>query len=221
MRHDEDHPEASLLERFARGEASQVEGVKAVRHLLAGCARCAAILSATWNAGGPMERAKRRAGASKGENRARTEPPRTAERPEAAEPAGDGPAASAPVLDPETFESYDGFRETTLAVFSDPEDNRALRRFGALLSDMAWEFAPHWPAVPGGSFRNDVRASIADLRHLQGYLSHLSRQQKATVLTAEETCLGQVCGRLAAGVKGIADTLERELEISEPTQDEP
>jgi len=149
----------------------------------------------------------------------RDEKRQAAERSRPSDAGEGGPAAPVPAIDPDAYESYEGFRETTLAIFTDPADNHALRRFGGLLSDLAWEFARHWPPAAGGIFRHQVRAAVADLRHVQGYLARLGREPLASELTADETGVARVCGRLAASVKGIADTLERELKPPEGTAD--
>lgn len=50
-----EHPDASLLERFMRGELSRAsdrpECRKIVRHLLAGCPQCARITGPLWSLG--------------------------------------------------------------------------------------------------------------------------------------------------------------------------
>jgi hypothetical protein len=46
--HNEDHPDSQLLERFMRDEAAAPERRRVVRHLLAGCARCAALTRRLW-----------------------------------------------------------------------------------------------------------------------------------------------------------------------------
>jgi len=120
-------------------------------------------------------------------------------------------AAAPPVLDPEAFERHEGFRETTLAYFTDPDDNRALRRFGDLIYSMALEYGRHWPREPEGSFRHQARAILADLRHLQGYFGLLGREHEASALTESETELSRYCSGVAVKVKEIADSLEREL----------
>jgi hypothetical protein len=120
-------------------------------------------------------------------------------------------AAAPPILDPEAFERHEGFRETTLAQFTDPDDNRALRRFGDLLYSMALEYGRHWPREPEGSFRHQVRAALADLRHLQGYLSLLGREHEASALTESETRLSHDCAGVALKLKATADALEEEL----------
>jgi tetratricopeptide (TPR) repeat protein len=49
----EDHPEPLLLERFMRNEVDGPERRRVVRHLLAGCARCAEVTRRFWELGEP------------------------------------------------------------------------------------------------------------------------------------------------------------------------
>ena len=73
------------------------------------------------------------------------------------------------VISPPRFEDFEGFRETTLCVFTDPQANATLRGLGGLLYEMALEYTAHWPHEPCGSFFHQCRAVLADLRHLQGW----------------------------------------------------
>lgn len=120
-------------------------------------------------------------------------------------------AAVPPVLDPNRWERSEGLRETTLAVFTEPDLNAALRTVWGLMHSMALEYRRYWPLEPEGSFRHQARAGLADLRHLQGFFASLSGERKASVLTPEEEDLSRLCGRLAGRVRRIADELEREL----------
>jgi hypothetical protein len=43
-----EHPTPALLTRFADGMASSAETRFVVRHLLAGCLQCSAVLGPTW-----------------------------------------------------------------------------------------------------------------------------------------------------------------------------
>ena len=120
-------------------------------------------------------------------------------------------AAVPPVLDPKRFDHFEGFRETTLAIFTEPKHNQALRAVGDLLYTLGAESSQYWPREPEGSFRHQCRAAVADLRHLQGYLSMLGREVEASVLNNHDGHLSRICGRLAPQVQEIANTLEREL----------
>jgi len=120
-------------------------------------------------------------------------------------------AAVPPVLDPARFDHFEGFRETTLSLFTEPQHNQALRVLGDLLYTLAAESSRCWPREPEGSLRHQCRAAVADLRHLQGYLSMLGRESEASVLSGHDEFLSGVCQRLAPEVQTIADTLEKEL----------
>jgi hypothetical protein len=75
-----------------------------------------------------------------------------------------------PKVDPEHF-YFDGFRETFLADFTAPGDAAALRRSGALIAAMVVEYRQYWPE--GEKYpRGELRAALADLRYLEGYLGH-------------------------------------------------
>jgi hypothetical protein len=120
-------------------------------------------------------------------------------------------AAVPPILDPASFDHHEGFRETTLALFTEPQHNQALRVIGDLLYTLAAESSRLWPREPEGSMRHQCRAAVADLRHMQGYLSMLGRELEASVLNNHEGYLSRICNRLAPQVQEIADTLEKEL----------
>jgi hypothetical protein len=116
-----------------------------------------------------------------------------------------------PILDPERFDHFEGLRETTLVLFTEPRANQALRVLGDLLYTLAAESSQYWPRGPEGSLRYQCRAAVADLRHLQGYLTMLGHEIEASELTDPEADLSRICGRLAPQVQEIADALETEL----------
>ena len=122
------------------------------------------------------------------------------------------PVAVPPVIDPDAFERFEGFRETTLAVFTDPAANATLRGMADLQYTMGLEYSQHWPREPEGSFRHQARAVVADLRHLQGYLAFLGRQGEASELTPAEERISRKCRSLATGVRKIANAFEAELD---------
>jgi len=122
------------------------------------------------------------------------------------------PAAVPPILDPDDYELHEGLRETTLAFFTQPEDNRALRQVGQLLYSMALECIRDWPVEPEGVFVHQARAVVADLRHLQGHLSRMDQERGDSSLTAREERISVTCGRLVRRVKAAADALEAALD---------
>ena len=122
-----------------------------------------------------------------------------------------GLCATPAVIDPARFEDFEGFRETTLAAFTNPLANGVLRGLGDLVYTMALEYARHWPHEPGGAFFHQVRAVLADLRHLEGWLANLGVQRDEASLSAEEEEVSILCGVLGPSLKAIGDALEAEL----------
>jgi hypothetical protein len=121
------------------------------------------------------------------------------------------PAAVPPVIDPELYERFEGFRETTLAYFTEPATNAALRTVGELLYSMALESIRYWPAEPEGAFVQQGRSVVADLRHLQGTLAQMDQERVASALTERDDRISVACGRLVRRVKSAADALEAAL----------
>jgi hypothetical protein len=121
------------------------------------------------------------------------------------------PAALPATIPPARFEDFEGFRETTLAVFTDPRANAALRTVGGLLYAISLEYARYWPREPDGAFRCQARAVLADLRHLEGWLGHLAGESTASALSAEEDRLSTLCGTFVPALKSIGDALEFEI----------
>lgn len=120
-----------------------------------------------------------------------------------------------PTVNPARFEDFPAFRETFLAVFTDPGYNAALRGVGNLLFEMALEYRGYWPDEPEGVIRSELRALVADLRVIQGHLASLSDPENASPNTDQEERHLAVAARLAEDVRHAADTLELELQGAE------
>jgi hypothetical protein len=120
------------------------------------------------------------------------------------------PGVGSPTVNPDTFQDFEGFRETTLSLITKPEDNAALRATGRLIYAMATQLDDS-PPEPEGAVRHQCRAAVADLRHLQGYLGMLGRELECSHSNHHEGYLARVCGRLAPQVQEIADVLDKEL----------
>jgi hypothetical protein len=121
-------------------------------------------------------------------------------------------AAVPPTVDPVFWEDFPGFRETFLLLFTDRGSNKTLRAFAIMLHGMVLEFGGrYWPRQREGETRAEVRAAVADLRHLQGYLVTLGQTQADFDLSPHEARLSIFAGGKAAEVGRIADELEKEL----------
>jgi hypothetical protein len=126
-------------------------------------------------------------------------------------PAPSGPAVSPPVIRPEEFEDYPAFRETFLLFFSDVKANTTMRSFGLLFHELVLEFWGHWPAHREGMFPAELRAAVADLRHVQGCLQEWTGPA-CTVDSEYERRLSEVGADVARGIAKLTDRLEVELD---------
>jgi hypothetical protein len=120
------------------------------------------------------------------------------------------PAAGPPVIDPDSFHDFEGYRETTLSLITDPERNAAMRATGRLIYAMAAELSGDGLPEPEGSLRHQCRAAVADLRFMQGFLGMLGRPLECA-REGHEGYLARVALRLSGQVAEIATVLENEL----------
>jgi hypothetical protein len=118
-----------------------------------------------------------------------------------------GPA----VLDPARWEDFEGFRETFLLNFSDPRDNATLRALGRLLYHLILEAAHVMPAPPEGWVRTHLRAAVADLRFLQGFLAFVGEERDDAGMPEGEEDLCRAVARNARSLGRIADVIEARL----------
>lgn len=119
--------------------------------------------------------------------------------------------APIPRIDPAQWEEHEGFRETLLLHFSDPEANTTLRRLGGLLFNLSLECAEGWPHHPEGETRSELRAALADLRHLEGFLSGVGQEHVVSSLGAADDELSRFAARQALELARIADEIEQAL----------
>src|SRR4051812_8602245 len=119
--------------------------------------------------------------------------------------------APIPRIDPALWEESEGFRETLLLQYTDPEANETLRRLGKLVFSVSLECAPSWPHHPEGETRAELAAALADLRHLQGFLSTVGREHEISSLSDADDALSLLAGRQAGELARIADEIEHAL----------
>jgi hypothetical protein len=131
---------------------------------------------------------------------------------EAHEPAAPQERAVAipPAIVPECWEDFDGFRETFLVDFTVPEHNAALRRLCYVLSALIGEAYRVMPKSPEGWYRTQVRAALADLRFLQGYLAETAGEGAWNIPVGDEA-LARLVRRKTAALGKIADAIEGAL----------
>lgn len=124
--------------------------------------------------------------------------------------------APIPRIDPALWEKGEGFRETLLLHYTDPEANETLRRLGGLLFNQALEGAA-WPHHPEGTTRSELRAALADLRHLEGFLISVGREHQVSSLDPQDEALSLFAESQAVEVGRMADRIEEELRRRQPT----
>jgi hypothetical protein len=121
-------------------------------------------------------------------------------------------AATPPVIDPNAWEDFPAFRETFLMYFTPPGYAAALRTVGEMLHTMILENYRPWPGWPESSTRTEMRAALADLRHLQGFLGSVGREKDISSLDPEDAYLSNVAAKLSRQIGHAADGIERELQ---------
>ena len=127
-------------------------------------------------------------------------------------PPPSGPAVSPPILRPEDFEEYPAFRETFLVYFPDAIANAAVRAFGKLLHELVLEFWGYWPPHPEGIFRAELRAAVADLRHVQGSLLEWTHPDSAP--DSPHQVRLNLGAEVAIEIGALTDRLEQALNAS-------
>ena len=116
-----------------------------------------------------------------------------------------------PEIDPAAWEDFAVFRETFLMYLTPPGYAAALRTFGEMLHGMILESYNPWPGWPESSTRTELRAALADLRHLEGFLGAVGREQVVSSLTRPDDRLSRFAARQAAEVAKIAQRIEAEV----------
>jgi hypothetical protein len=61
-----------------------------------------------------------------------------------------------------------------------------------------------------------MRAAVADLRHLQGFLASVGREREVSSLDAEDAYLSSLAARLARQIGHATDGIQRELDGVRP-----
>jgi hypothetical protein len=109
---------------------------------------------------------------------------------------------------PLSWEERAVFRETFLYYFTQPEAASVLRQVGTLLYDMTLGVYGDWPDWPESSTRAELRAAVADLFHMQGFLSSVWKEGEVSSVPPEDAPL---CTQ-ALNWSRVAARLAREIE---------
>lgn len=114
-----------------------------------------------------------------------------------------------PILDPARYDEYAALRETFLLHFSEPTANAALRKTADLFYQLILEAHRVMPLYPEGMLRSEVRAVVADLRFMQGYLAEMGEDLSGP--TDVEKRLRRLLSSRAKIISKVADEIEAEL----------
>ena len=116
-----------------------------------------------------------------------------------------------PVIDPATWEDFPAFRETFLMYVTPPGYAAAIRKAGEMLYSLLLDSPAAWPGWPESSTRTEMRAAVADLRHLQGFLRSVGDERRLSSLDAEDAFLSNLAAKLAPQLGKLAGWIEHEL----------
>lgn len=139
---------------------------------------------------------------------AQSTPPSVPPSPAPEVPPDDPPPAIPPIIDPDRFEDFPVLRETLMLYVSDPAANASLRGGAALLFDLILEYWGKWPDYPEGFLRASLRAAVADMRCVQGFLAELAEGSQDS---SHEEHLAELGASIAPEIGALADRIEREL----------
>jgi hypothetical protein len=95
---------------------------------------------------------------------------------------------------------------------SEPRFNAALRVAGDCFFSLVLEGCGQWPAWPESATRTELRAAVADLRHLQGFLAAVGLERQVSSLSASDVRLSRFASRIARALDRLAGSIEVELE---------
>ena len=121
------------------------------------------------------------------------------------------PPAVPAIIDPSAWEDFPVFRESFLMFISEPAFNVSLRTAGEHFFRMLLEHYDRWPAWPESAPGTEMRAAVAALRHLQGFLASIGQERHVSSLDAGDVKLSRHASKVARLLKQVADTIERKL----------
>ena len=131
--------------------------------------------------------------------------------PELTSESSSPPATVPATIDPAAWEDFPVFRESFLMYISEPAFNVSLRTAGEHFFTMLLEHYDRWPAWQETSTRTELRAAVADMRHLQGFLASIGKERRLSSLDPGDAKLSKHASQVARLLKQVADTIERKL----------
>ena len=123
------------------------------------------------------------------------------------------PVIPPPAAAPTAWQDGATFRECFLLYVEHEPLNRMLRAVGRALFDHVLN-AHGWPDWPEGAAVAELRAAVADLRHLESYLAGIGREPEEAPLTEAETVLSRLAARQARELARIGAEIEAALDVA-------
>jgi hypothetical protein len=121
-----------------------------------------------------------------------------------------------PAADPHAWEKLPAFRQTFLMYVTPPGFQEALQGLGEMLYSLVLETPAEWPPWTESATRTEMRAALADLRHLEGFLGAVGREREVSSLDPEDAYLSGIAARLSRQIRHAADGIDRELQEPKP-----
>jgi hypothetical protein len=121
------------------------------------------------------------------------------------------PVAVPPVIQPAAWGDFCLFRESALIYVSEPEFNSALRTVADYFFGMLLECQGDWPEWPESSTRTELRAAVADLRHLVAFLAGIGKHRRFSTLSEGDKNLSRYASEMARVLNRLANGIERKL----------
>jgi hypothetical protein len=126
-------------------------------------------------------------------------------------PESSSPPAVPPAIDPAAWEAFPVFRESFLLYISEPTFNASLRTVAEHFFGMLLETYNRWPAWPESTTRMEMRAAVADMRHLQGFLGSVGQERRMSSLSPGDVRLSRYASNAARSLNRLASALESKL----------
>jgi hypothetical protein len=119
--------------------------------------------------------------------------------------------ATPPRIPPDSWEDFPVFRETFLLYLTEQPANDAVRSVGRFFHELVLESSHLWPDWPEGTVTTELRAALADLRQLQGFLGAVGQEEETASLAHGDTYLSRLAARQAVELARIGDQLEQAI----------
>jgi len=122
------------------------------------------------------------------------------------------PPVTPPSIFPAPWRTGHTFSECFLLYVQEEAVRDLLRTIGCALFDAFLNAS--LPEFPEGVTVAELRAAVADLRHLQRFLAGVGREHEEAPLSEPETVLSQFAARQAVELARVADDIDAALDVA-------